>query len=469
MTTPYPYQLRGVRRIERFHGRALLADEMGLGKTLQALLWWKQHPEFQRTIVVCPAALKYNWEHEASLHIHTRAHVLEGSKPKRRARSLLRNMPAPLIILNYDILKGWLDTLKDLQPDAVILDEAHYIKNRNTLRSKTIRKLCEGVPNIVALSGTPLTNRPSELWPVLNIIHPILYPSFFPYAQRYCSPKRTPWGWDFRGATRLNELHSNLKETLMIRRLKRNVLKDLPPKSRYVIPLEISNRKEYEEAVNNFLIWLSRLSTAKAKRAAKAERITQMGYLKRLAALLKLDAVINWIDSFLAESDEKLVIYGIHKAILAPIVKRYRPLSVFVDGSVPSKIRKNYVHQFQTNAKTRLFIGNIQAAGVGITLTAACTVTFIELPWTPGEVTQAEDRIHRIGQTQVASCYYLVARGTIEDHLCRILQSKQDVISAVLDGHHGETLEVFDLLERYITKGKLCPRTTKPNREQQLS
>ncbi len=170
MTKLYPYQKRGVLRIERFGGRVLLSDAMGLGKTIQALTWLKRFRKRRKTlpaIVVCPASLKWNWEIETLKHIGVQADILEGVNPPKRFRP-----QSKLIILNYDILKAWLPVLKSWDPQTVVLDECHYAQNRSTQRSKAARNLCESVPYVLALSGTPLTNRPAELWSVLNLIRP---------------------------------------------------------------------------------------------------------------------------------------------------------------------------------------------------------------------------------------------------------------------------------------------------------
>ncbi len=451
MTKLYPYQKKAVLQIQKFKGRALLADEMGLGKTLEALWWIKRSPKKRPVIVVCPASLKWVWEAEAMKHIKVRATILNGRTPPKKAISNHQQ----LFIINYEILQYWIDWIKNLNPKVLILDECHYIKNRGAKRTKAVKLLAKKIPHIITISGTPLTNRPSELFTTLNLVCPEEFPAFWPYAHRYCKAQLRPWGWEFKGASNIRELHRKLKQLLMIRNLKKDVLRDLPDKTRSIVPLEIENPKEYQEAENDFITWLTKKSTSKAEKAKRAKKLVQLGYLKRLAAELKMKQVLEWIDDFLEQSSGKLVIYGIHKKIIKQIYNRYKNISVVVDGSVTGKKRKIAIRSFQQNKKFRLFIGNIKAAGVGITLTAAHNLVFVELDWVPGNMVQAEDRIHRIGQKNAAMVYYLVARDTIEEKLCKIIQKKQRVLSQVLDGSiKTNRLDVYRALEKSLLKGK---------------
>jgi len=451
----YKFQKKGVRKIEHFNGRALLADEMGLGKTIQALQYCFNHPEKRPVVIVCPASLKWVWEIEASLHFNIRSEVLNGRTPPKKG--LLDNNP--FIILNYEILAAWLPYLLKLKPQILLVDECHYIKNKGTrknpvVRTKAVKQLSKKIPHIIAISGTPLTNRPSELYTTLNLIRPKEFKSFIRFAFQYCKPSKRPWGWEYKGACNLAELHRKLNRLMMIRRLKKDVLKELSDKTRIVVPLDIENRKEYDEALNSFIKWLTKKSITKAKKAEKAKKLVQLGYLKRLSSELKMKGVLDWIDNFLEEDSGKLVLYAVHRKIIKQIYERYKKIAVVVDGSVTGKKRKLAVRSFQKNKKVRIFIGNIKAAGVGITLTASSTLAFVEMDWTPGDHTQAEDRIHRIGQKNAAMIYYLIAKGTMEEDLCELIQKKQRTLSAILDGSGKvNDLNVFDQLET-ILKGK---------------
>lgn len=454
-TALYDYQKKAVKKIsDEFKGRALLADEMGLGKTIQSL-HIRKRMHLQSTLVICPASLKINWQREAWLHLGWPSEILESQPPRGWEPS------HDLLIINYEILMKWEKALRKINFDLIIIDEAHRIKSPKAKCTKSTQRICgvkgkkqinlNKLPRVIALGGTPLISRPVELWNILNIIRPDTFQSFFPFGQRYCKPRLTRWGWDYRGASHLKELNKLLRTTCMVRRLKSKVLHELPDKSRSVISLPINNPMEYKTAERDFIAWLSRHSPLRATRAKKAQQLVRAGYLKRLAAELKLPSVYEWIDSFLEECDEKLIIFGIHKSILSKLYKRYEDQSVIVHGGISGRDRQISVDRFQRDKNIRIFIGNIRAAGVGISLTQASTVAFCELAWTPGEHTQAEDRPHRIGQTKGVSIYYLVAQETIEVSLCNLLEKKEKTFSATLDGR--ETPD-FDIMQQLMASLK---------------
>jgi len=449
---PLPYQAEDIERISGFKGRALVAHEMGLGKT-PISLWWMEKNKAWPAVVVCPANLKWVWESEALKFIGVRAAVLEGRTPPKRDPAGLRTHK--LLVINYDILKYWVPWLKKRGIKTVIGDEAHYISNRGTGRSKAFRQLCRHAENVLCLSGTPLTNRPAELWHILHCLHPEDYKGFFPYARQYCEPRKKPWGWEFKGASNLGELHARLKTGVMLRRRKADVLQDLPDKTRQVIPMALApaKMKDYRDARGNFLAWLSQNGGAhKAASAKRAEQIVQMGELKKLAAKHKLKSVVQWAqDWFVEQEDEKMVMFAWHRKALDAIERNIGVPLVRLDGTTSKRNRKLAVEQFQRDDKTKLFLGQTGAAGVGLTLTRASTVAFAELAWTPGLHAQAEDRIHRIGQKNAAMIYYLVAKGTIEEDLAAIIQKKQEILSAVLDGGvQPEDIDIFSLLSEAL-------------------
>lgn len=423
---------------------------MGVGKSLISLLWAKRNPEVRPIVIVCPASLKWNWHREVTHHFGMTAEILEGTKPKGDKISSLHK----IFIINYDILKPWMKALKGIKPKLIILDEVHFMKEDKSLRTKMGKILCEGVPYILALSGTPMINRPRELWPIIKIIKPKLYRSFRQFADLHCKPRLTPWGWNFDGANRLDLLHNTLIEHMMVRRLKKDVLLDLPPKQRFVVPIEIDNRKEYNKAVNDFSSWLLSKDISKGKRALKALELVKKNELKMLIARLKIKSVIGWIDNFLEGTDEKLLVFAIHKQIVSELRLKYEKRCLVIDGDVPPKQRLSIIDTFQSDKKKRLLIGNIQAAGVGLNATASSTVAFTELGWTPGEMMQCEDRSHRHGQTKNVKIYYLVARNTMEEKLCELLDKKQKTSDQTLDGiEDGIGLDIHNQITDYLLRG----------------
>lgn len=447
MTELKPFQREGVRQIYTFGGRALLCDEMGLGKTIQALDWIRRIPKRRPVIIVVPASVKFAWQHEAMIHFGIRIDVIEGRMPARTKR-----LPGEIVVLNYELLQSWLPVLRAADPAVVIFDEAHYLKNTAAQRTKSAARLVQSAESVLALSGTPLTNRPIELWPVMRLVRPDIFPSRELYAWRYCKPRWTFWGWQYDGATHLDELHRILKENCMIRRLKKDVLKELPAKTRQVVPFRLKSMVEYNKAQHTFLEWLREISPAKAQRASKSQALTKVGYLLRLVARLKLDWTEQWLKEFFeAHPGEKLVALTMHTFVIDHLKERF-PKSVIIDGRITGRIRHESVRKFQNNSQVPLLLGNWKAAGVGITLHAAHNVVALDLPWTPGDLLQGEDRVHRIGQKKGVIVHYLTALNTIEEKLVKILRKKASILDAVLDGRADSTdFNLFDaLLENMI-------------------
>lgn len=428
LTKLYPFQKEGVEFLEKREGRALLGHDMGLGKSLMSIAWLDAHPKERPAIIVCPASVKFHWERECWQHARLETEILNSRTPS--------NLSKDILILNYDILDAWIPHLLQQKPKVLIMDETHYCKNRRAKRTKACQQIAKHCKHILALSGTPITNRPIEFFTILNMVAPDKFRSFWKYAFRYCDPKRgfQGRGWDFTGASNLDELHRRASE-IMIRRMKSEVLKDLPPKIRTILPIEIDNFDDYQEAARDFLTWLhSKEGRGAVARAKGALALVRLGKLKQIAAQGKLKSLIEWIDSFLKDTNEKLVVFGIHKKILHKLKNHY-PNSVLIDGSVFSVERQKRIDKFQNDNSCRLFFGNIHTAGIGLTLTAASTVLFAELAWTPGEMAQPEDRVLRIGQeASVVNVVYMIGHDTIEEKILEMIQSKHDVVKVVLDG-----------------------------------
>lgn len=427
----FPFQKKGVNFIEARDGRALIGDEMGLGKTAQALAWLQLHPEKQPAIIVCPASLKLNWIREARMWMkEPNVQVVSGKKPYP--------IIGDIVIINYDILSNWVNALKDIHPKVLIADECHYFKNNGTKRTKAVKALGKNIPHVIALSGTPIVNRPIEGFNALRLIDSTVTPDFWTFARQYCGAKHNGFGWDFSGATNTEELHEKLTNTVMLRRLKKDVLQDLPDKIYSFTPMELNNEKQYRRAEKNFIQWVKESKgIAAANKASNAEALAEIEGLKQLAVKGKMKQSIEWIHN-LVDTDGKLVVFATHKFVIAQLMEEFGDVAVKVDGSVSGADREKAVDAFQNDESVRLFIGNIKAAGIGLTLTAASTVVFLELPWTPGELVQAEDRCHRIGQKNSVNIYYLLASGTIEERIAAMLDQKRKVLDAVLDGKETE-------------------------------
>jgi len=446
----YPFQRTGVAFIESRKGRALIGDEMGLGKTAEAVSWLKLHPDLRPVIVVCPASLKINWERELKLWglEKERIQIVSGKKNGYV-------LTGQIIIINYDILTAWLGALETYKPRVVILDEVHYTKSRKAQRTKASKVLAKKVPHIIALSGTPIVNRPIEFFNSINMIRPDIFPDFWSFAQNFCGAQWNGFGWNFSGATNTDKLHKLLTETIMLRRLKKDVLKDLPDKVHAVVPFEIENRDEYNRASTNIIDWiLKNEGKEKADRASQAEVLVEFEKLKQLAVRGKIEFVKEWVADFL-ESEEKLVLFATHTLTLDMLQRAFPKISVRLDGSTSQKDRQRVVDEFQNNNRVKLFLGNVKAAGIGITLTSASNVAFVELPWTPGDYEQASDRLHRIGQKDTVNVWTLVAQDTVEEDIAVILSEKQKVLAAVLDGRQVDEGTVLSLLIQKIKEKRL--------------
>jgi SWI/SNF-related matrix-associated actin-dependent regulator 1 of chromatin subfamily A len=341
------------------------------------------------------------------------------------------------VVLNYELVQDWLQELKDCRPDCLIIDECQYIKSMSAKRTRAVLQLARCAPSVLGLSGTPLVNRPIELWSVLQAVRPDLFPSRMKFAWRYCQPRRTPWGWMFKGARHLDELAAKLHSECLIRRLKRDVLPELKGRRRSFVVVHLEDMTEYRAAEQQFLRWLATVDPARVRRAARAQALVKVGYLVRLAVRLKLDWTVDWIRRWLQENDGKLVALTMHTFVVDRLQQEFPDLCCVIDGRTPVRKRFSIIHQFQNRDRKRLFIGNWRAAGIGTTLTAASTIVALDLPWTPGDLLQGEDRIYRIGQSEQVRTYYLVTAGTIEYAQASLLRRKSAVLHQILDGYRS--------------------------------
>jgi len=426
----YPFQLEDVFRMEKLGGRCLNASEMGLGKTIQALAWIQLHRDKTPVIVVCPASLKLNWEREIESWLsNPKVQVLSGTTPYKTKGEIL--------IINYDIVFAWYLELQKKKPQIIILDESHSVKSSATRRTKAVKKLCKEVPHIIALSGTPIVNRPIEIYNTLQILDKNLFPNYIAFTRRYCNAHNNGFGIDVNGASHTDELHNTLVGTIMIRRKKSDVLKELPDKIYSFVPIALDNTEEYNEAEKDFIAYVRReKGNDAAKRIESVEALAKIEGLKQLAVRGKLDDAMEWIENFL-ESDQKLVVFCTHKFVIEALINRF-PKAVKIEGSVNMNERQKAVDDFQNKPEVKLFVGNVIAAGTGITLTASSNVVILEFPWTPGSLSQCVDRCHRIGQKDSVNVYYLMAKNTIEEKIAKMLDEKTKILDSVLDGKETE-------------------------------
>jgi SWI/SNF-related matrix-associated actin-dependent regulator of chromatin subfamily A-like protein 1 len=421
-----PFQRAGVAYALESR-RLFLADEQGLGKTVQALAALEEDDAFP-AVVICPASLKLNWERETKHWLpHRSVHVVMGG-----GKAIPK---AEITILNYEIVHAHRERLAISRPKALILDESHYVKNPSAKRTRAVRRLAEALPEgafKLALTGTPVMNHPDELIAQLRILGRL---EEFGSGARF---KRR-----FQGAGAEERIHWHLRRTCFVRRLKKDVLPQLPEKRQVVVPVALDNERDYRLAEKDVIAWLQEqpleLSELEAKKAAmlRAERLAQLNILRRVAARGKLGAALAWIDDFL-ESEEPLVVFAGHREVQEALVQRF-PEAVHVvgDDSVPA--REAAVRAFQEPGGPQLMVASTRVGGQGITLTRASNVAFLDLEWSPAMHDQAEDRTHRIGQRDAVTAWYLLAAETIDEDMASVLARKRGIVGAVTDGRRDES------------------------------
>jgi SWI/SNF-related matrix-associated actin-dependent regulator 1 of chromatin subfamily A len=449
MTPPtlYVFQREDVDKImEEFIGRALLALQVGLGKSIEALYCLKHLPGARPGIIVCPASLKLNWQREA-LRFGFKAKVLEG----RRPRIDWFQVPK-LLIINYEILECWVPVLRNLKPRMVIIDEAQRIKDLHSKTSILTTQLAAKVPYCLLLTGTPIVNRHWDLYPILHILDPEEFDSPFDFGMSFCSADNSGGKLVFKDSVNRKELHEILCESYLIRRLKEDVLPDLPPLTKTIIPLDIK-RKEYEHAERDLIGWLATVDLAAADRAKRAAAFVKFNYLKRIAVKHKMPLVFEWIDNWLDESevDAKLIIGAWHRKTwphtIEALEKRYGKALVSVHGGIKDK--DAVVQEFQNNPKVRIAALQLRSGGVGLNLQGKDrTMLLVEYPWTKADVEQFMGRAHRIGTQNPVNVYFLIAAGTIEEHIVSIIDSKDRIENTTIDG--GRSRYRLNLLDELV-------------------
>jgi SWI/SNF-related matrix-associated actin-dependent regulator 1 of chromatin subfamily A len=441
-----PFQKAGVEYIFSTDGKTLIADEMGLGKTIQAISYMNMEDRFP-ALVICPATLKLNWRNEIEKwSIKNPSVQILSSKEEFDTK-------ADITVINYDILGKFFDKFILRKYKLIIADEVHYVKGYRSQRSKLVKKLSKNIPYRLGLTGTPLVNRPMEIWNIVNMIKPGLF-NFRHFSNRYCLNGFIP---DFRnGASNLDELQDKLRASVMIRRLKKDVLKELPDKRRILIPFDSGALKQNLGLLRE----TSKKIKLERKKGTKLEDLghTELGLIneiermKQEAVKAKLPMSIKFIENLIEEKD-KVVLFAHHRNVIEQLLDKFGDVAVVIHGGVNLDARQEAVERFQTDVKIKLFIGSMQACSEGITLTASSDVVFLEFGWTPAVHQQAEDRCHRIGQKNSVTVYYLALEGSIDIYVAKLIQEKQIIIDQALDNTGKEVLKktnVFNELMKVV-------------------
>jgi SWI/SNF-related matrix-associated actin-dependent regulator 1 of chromatin subfamily A len=453
----FPHQVEGVAFLLG-RRRAILADDMGLGKSRQAIIALKEAAAKGPYLVICPASVKRNWAWEIELALPGAAcRVVEGA-------AALELSDAEWVIINYDILAKRMETLRAVRWAGLIVDEAHYLKNHKSQRSKQARDLTERCEDLVvyALTGTPMTNRPRDLFPLLQLMDHPLGRSFLSFAKRYCDAYQIDYGWVTDGASNLEELIVQL-HGVMLRRDKSQVL-CLPPKLRTWLELDTPPHIASKEMTDVVRLLIAnqagraggrRTRQGRAATGQTADRIRLLALLSKARhkiAVAKTAATIDFVDGALAQG-EKVLVFSCFDAPLQKIAAHFGEQAVLLTGATPSARRQDLVDRFQTGEGTRVFVANIQAGGVGLNLTSARQVVFNDLDWVPANHWQAEDRAYRLGQTGTVNVTYMIARDTLDAFVQILLEAKSRLVAAVVEREAqsgGIDLDVLGELEHAL-------------------
>jgi SWI/SNF-related matrix-associated actin-dependent regulator 1 of chromatin subfamily A len=459
-----PYQAKGVARglqLKRF----INGDEPGLGKTLQSIATLHaaslNGEHVYPCLVICPASIKINWEREWKMWAGKSAMILDAKNKDSWHRFYQLGM-ADVFITNYESLKSFfvtymppkksLKTSKDIIMDdrinifkSVIVDESHRCKNPQTQQAKLALKICNGKERVILLTGTPVINRPYDLFAQLAIMNRL---SHFGgkngFNLRYCEGGK--------GSANLKELNYLLNTYCFFRREKKDVAKDLPEKQRQAFLCDITTRSEYNKARDQFVSWLKEngCDDKEVAKKLRGEIMVKHGELRRISALGKINEIKEFIEE-VTGSGEKLIVFCNLHAIVDKIVEEF-PDAVTVTGLQSSDQKQRAIDSFQNNPKTTLIVCNIKAAGVGITLTASSRVAFIEFPWTYADCVQCEDRAHRIGQTNNVMCTYFLGVNTVDEEMLDLIQNKREIGNTITGGTDEMAIDKIDKLMNLLKK-----------------
>jgi SWI/SNF-related matrix-associated actin-dependent regulator 1 of chromatin subfamily A len=455
---PYEYQKEGVKfLLER--RKCVLADDMGLGKTYQTIVAAIESG-CKKVLIICPASLKLNWKKELLNFVdEDEISVIKGSNWE----------PKKFTIINYDILKKFhtvIDKRKKYKEheiareivdegfDLFVLDEAHSIKNSTSGRSKIVIDIKKHIDpnNVWLLTGTPISNRPINYFNLLRLIDSPLGQNWQFYVTRYCNGKQIKLGktnkkfWITTGNSHLDELNQRTRN-FILRRTKDQHL-DLPDKIRTPIFIELDNRKEYDKVYENYIEWRRKVG----KSTNVARKLVELTLLRKFLALEKTKHTIELVNNML-EQDKKVIIFTNYREEMGIFQKEYGDSCVTIHGGTKMEDRQKNVESFQNDEKVKVFIGQIMAAGVGLTLTKAEVVVFNSLDWVPGNLEQAEDRAYRISQTKNVNVYYPLFDNTVDIIVWQVLNKKKQIINQIMDDNDSSFVDIFNLLDNEEKSG----------------
>ena len=435
--------------IEKLAGskRFILADDMGLGKTTSTIIAALETGS-KKILIVCPASLKINWQREIENYSDRPVFICEGKK---------FSTEHDFVIINYDILKNFHDPkskeltlLEQCNFDLVILDEAHMISNAQAQRTKIINSFVKKINRVWLLTGTPMTSRPMNYYNLLSIIESPVAQNWMAYAIRYCQGYQFKAGnrkvWNVSGASNLEELRDRTSKQIL-RRLKEEVL-DLPDKIITPVYLRLQS-KEYENLMGEYYDWYDKNPDESSSLTVQFSKLMKV---RKVIANEKTRQTIEFAENIL-EQGKKVIIFTNFTDSLQTIYQHFGKQAVYLDGSCSNSVRQQAVDQFQNEEKIKVFVGNLKAAGVGLTLTSAEVVIMNDLSFVPAEHAQAEDRAYRYGQKSNVLVYYPLYENTIEGAIYDILNKKKEIIRTVMGDQIPENVgdvaeEILNLINK---------------------
>lgn len=429
--------------IEKLTGskRFILADDMGLGKTTSTVIAALE-TGVKKILIVCPASLKVNWMREIQNYTDRSVYICESKS---------YSYEHDFVIMNYDILKNFHNIKDKNSPliqsnfDLIILDEAHYVQNAQAQRTKLINNICKKIDKLWLLTGTPMTSRPMNYFNLLSLIDSPVAQNWMAFAIRYCQGYQFKAGnrkvWNVTGASNLEELRDRTSKQVL-RRLKTDVL-DLPDKIITPVYLRLKS-KLYEGLMGDYYDWYD---NKKEESNSLTVQFSKLMKVRQVISEEKIKETIELAENIISQ-DKKVIIFTNFTETLNKIHEHFGKLSVYLDGSCSKPKRQHAVDQFQDNEKIKVFVGNLKAAGVGITLTSAEAVIINDLSFVPGDLSQAEDRAYRYGQKNSVSVYYPIFENTIEGIIYDMVNNKKKNIETVM----GDNLNSEDIVEEILNK-----------------
>ena len=462
----YPYQQKGVA-YNIIHKRVIIGDKPGLGKTCQAIASVVALDAFP-CLVICPSSLKINWQREWAMWTDKTACVLNNQNQYTwpsfvTGRSLFgSSVKTDVVITNYESLKKFFVNGFNNKPGAplklknvvfnesvnlfnsVIIDESHRVKEPSSLQSKLTKGITTGKEVVFAITGTSVVNKAKDLASQLAIINQI--DKFGGYSRFVAE-----YGYN----DNMEELNYLLNKHCFYSRNKKEVLEELPDKIRTVVPCGITNREEYAAALDDLASYLKeykQATDAQVARSMRGEVMVRIGVLKNISARGKLPAVKDYVSDVL-ESGEKIVVF-IHQKEVCGMLTQAFPKAVTITGDDDTLTRQKNIDSFQNDPDVKMIVCSIKAAGVGITLTAASIVAFVELPWHSADTDQCEDRCHRIGQKSAVQCVYFLGKDTIDEDIYSLIQDKREAADKITGGKN-EAIENSVDFDTLLKKLKL--------------